>query len=195
MGPLFILSLCPWELGHGANDTEAGRVGGGHLVYSRASWGSLCACSSLSPRPLACCSVPQSPLHSVADTSLSQRCSQAGGSSEKSRESDVGWRGPGAGGGGREQSLARQRRLAQWGPAGNLRSEASVHQHLEKCLPSKGRNKLAGKTNGEALGGNGAPPHHRLGTHAQGSTGPSHHPFQAFKYHPTCCHFCCYCCV
>lgn len=164
------------------------------MVDSRASWGSLCACSSLSPGPLACCSAPPSPLRSVADTSLSQRCSQAGGSSEKSKESDAGWwggPGAGAGGGGREQSLARLRRLAQRGPAGNLRSEASVCQRLEKRLPSKGRNELAGKTNGGVLGGKGAPPYHGLGAQAQGSTGPSHHPCQAFKRHPTCCH-CCY---
>lgn len=69
----------------------------GHLVDSRASWGSLHPCSSLSPGPLACCFAPLSPLRSVADTSLSQRCSQAGGSSEKSSESDVGRRGAGEG--------------------------------------------------------------------------------------------------
>lgn len=110
---------------------------------------------------------------------------------EQGERCGVGGPGAGAGGGGREQSLARLRRLAQRGPAGNLRSEASVRQRLEKRLPSKGRNELAGKMNGGAFGGKGVPPHHGLGVQAQGSTGPSHHPCQAFKCHPTCCH-CCY---
>lgn len=33
----------PWDLGSGVQDDNgAGRLGGGHLVDSRASWGSLC---------------------------------------------------------------------------------------------------------------------------------------------------------
>lgn len=169
---------------------------GGHLVDSRASWGCLCACSSLSPGPPACYSAPPSPLRSVADTSLSQRCSQAGGSSEKSSESNVGWRGPGAGAGsgGREQSLAEAEGLAQWGPAGNLRSAASVRQRLEKGLPSKGRNELAEKMDRRALREKGTPLYHGPddpGT-SQYRTQPS--PLPAFKCHPTCCHFCHYCC-
>lgn len=121
---------------------------------SRASWDSFCPCSSLSPMPLACCFAPLSPLRSVADTSLSQRCSQAGGSSEKSSKSSVGRRGAWCWRwrqGGGVQSRPRLRHLAQPGPAGNLRSTASVCQRLEKGLRSKGRNKQAGKTEGRGL--------------------------------------------
>lgn len=53
--------------------------------------------------------------------------------------------------GGGEQSRPRFRHLAQPGPAGNLRNTASVFQHLEKGLPSKGRNELGGKTEGRGL--------------------------------------------
>lgn len=138
----------------------------GHLVDSSASWGSLHPCSSLSPGPLACCFAPLSPLCSVADTSLSQRCSQAGGSSEKSSESDVGRRGLGG-----EQSGPRLRSLALPGPAGNLRSTACVCQRLEVGLPSKGRNELAGKTEGRGLLSTPG-----QGTQASASTEPSHQP-------------------
>ena len=48
---------------------------------------------------------------------------------------------------------ARLRHLAQWDPAGNLRSSASVRQPLEKGLPSKGRN--------EHLEGRGGGPRHK----------------------------------
>lgn len=53
--------------------------------------------------------------------------------------------------GGGVQSRPRLRHLAQPGPAGNLRSTASVCQRLEKGLRSKGRNKQAGKTEGRGL--------------------------------------------
>lgn len=152
-------------------------------MVSRASWGSLCLSSSLSPGPLACCSAPPSPLRLVADTSLSQRCSQAGGSSEKSSESDVGQWGPGAGAGGagRGSSLAEAEKL---GPAGNLRSEASVRQRLEISLPSERRNKLARKTEGY-LEGTGL-----LSIKGQGDSGRSKHgaqltPFPTFNTTPS----------
>lgn len=48
--------------------------------------------------------------------------------------------------------------MAQWGPAGNLRSEASVLQRLEKHLPSKGKNELAQKTMEGHLEGRGLLP-------------------------------------
>lgn len=72
-------------------------------------------------------------------------------------------------------SGVRLRHLAQWGPIENLRSAASVHQHLEKGLPSKGRNELAsGKTDRCALGVKEAPPHHGARDPAKpASTGPS----------------------
>lgn len=99
-GPLFILGLCPWELGGGGwDDARPGRVGGGTPSGFQGQLGqSLRLLQPVSRASgLLFCPAEPSPLHSVADTSLSQRCSQAGGSSEKSKESDVGWRGPGAG--------------------------------------------------------------------------------------------------
>lgn len=82
--------------------------------------------------------------------------------------------------GGGEQSRPRLRHLTQPGPAGNLRNTESVLQHLEKDLPSKGRNELAGKTEGR-----GFLPSMGQVTQAQASTKPSHQPSNGIPPVPT----------
>lgn len=82
--------------------------------------------------------------------------------------------------GGGEQSEPKLRHLARPGPARNLRSSASVRQHLDKGIPNKGRNELAGKREGRELLSTMS-----QGTQAQASTESSHQPLNATPPIPT----------